>query len=96
MFRDGTPGVPVIAKVIRGTDARRLLYYLYGPGRGPQSTTRLHSRHVAEGRPSTARTATCRKISTVNHGQTILSPPTDSGNRALTCYDAWAILGLNQ
>ena len=31
-----------------------------------------------------------------NHGQTILSPVTDSGNRALTWEDWWAILGLNQ
>jgi hypothetical protein len=38
MFRDGTPGVPVIAKVISGTDARRLLYYLYGPGRASEHT----------------------------------------------------------
>jgi len=32
MFRDGTRGVPVIGKVLRGRNARRLLYYLYGPG----------------------------------------------------------------
>jgi hypothetical protein len=36
----------------------------------------------------------------ISHGQTtvkqILSPVTDSGNRALTCNDWWAILGLNQ
>ena len=28
----------MIAKVIRGTDARRLLYYLYGPGRANEHT----------------------------------------------------------
>src|SRR5580658_3573604 len=32
-FRDGSGSVLVIGKVIRGTDARRLLYYLYGPGK---------------------------------------------------------------
>jgi hypothetical protein len=31
-----------------------------------------------------------------NHGQTSLSPATDSGNQALTWQDWWAILGLNQ
>src|ERR1700730_2098505 len=33
IFRDGACGVPVIGKVLRGTDAGRLLYYLYGPGK---------------------------------------------------------------
>src|ERR1700730_4703733 len=33
VFRDGACGVPVIGKVLRGTDAGRLLYYLYGPGK---------------------------------------------------------------
>jgi hypothetical protein len=28
----------VIAKVLRGTDARRLLYYLYGPGKANEHT----------------------------------------------------------
>ena len=32
MFRDRDRRVPVIGKVIRGRDIRRLLYYLYGPG----------------------------------------------------------------
>ena len=32
-FRDGTRAFRVIGKVIRGDNARRLLYYLYGPGR---------------------------------------------------------------
>ena len=32
-FRDGAAGIPVIGKVIRGKDVRRLLYYLFGPGR---------------------------------------------------------------
>ena len=32
MFRDRNGRVPVIGKVIRGRNARRLLYYLYGPG----------------------------------------------------------------
>jgi len=31
--RDGTEIVPVIGKVLRGTNARRLLYYLYGLGK---------------------------------------------------------------
>src|ERR1022692_4272466 len=31
--RDGTEAAPVIGKVIRGTHAGRLLYYLYGPGK---------------------------------------------------------------
>ena len=55
-----------------------------------------YARSAAEGRRDTAGIAGCRKILTVNHGQTILSPVTDSGNRALTCEDWWAILGLNQ
>src|SRR5450759_4020465 len=32
-FRDPWNVVRMIGKVIRGTDARRLLYYLYGPGK---------------------------------------------------------------
>ncbi len=32
-FRDGAADVLVIGKVIRGKDARGLLYYLFGPGR---------------------------------------------------------------
>jgi hypothetical protein len=32
-FRDRGRGVPVIGKVLRGTNAARLLYYLYGPGK---------------------------------------------------------------
>src|SRR6266566_5878117 len=32
-FRDGMGVRRVIGKVLRGTDARRLLYYLYGPGK---------------------------------------------------------------
>jgi hypothetical protein len=32
MFRDRNGRVPVIGKVIRGRNVRRLLYYLYGPG----------------------------------------------------------------
>src|SRR5215467_4393326 len=31
--RDGTAGISVIGKVIRGTHAGRLLHYLYGPGK---------------------------------------------------------------
>jgi hypothetical protein len=40
LFRDGTESVPcpVIGKVVRGTDARRLLYYLYGPGKANEHT----------------------------------------------------------
>ena len=30
--------VSVIGKVVRGTDARRLLYYLYGPGKANEHT----------------------------------------------------------
>ena len=33
LSRDRTGRAPVIGKVIRGADVRRLLYYLYGPGR---------------------------------------------------------------
>src|SRR6266852_8910142 len=33
IFRDGACGVLVIGKVLRGTNAGRLLYYLYGPGK---------------------------------------------------------------
>jgi len=36
--RDGTAGISVIGKVIRGTDAGRLLYYLYGPGKANKHT----------------------------------------------------------
>jgi hypothetical protein len=36
--RDGTGRVPVIGKVLRGTDAGRLLCYLYGPGRANEHT----------------------------------------------------------
>src|ERR1039457_2658348 len=36
--RDGTGGVPVIGKVLRGTHAGRLLSYLYGPGRANEHT----------------------------------------------------------
>jgi len=32
MFRDRGRSVPVIGKVLRGRNVRRLLYYLYGPG----------------------------------------------------------------
>ena len=32
MFRDRNGRVPVIGKVLRGRNVRRLLYYLYGPG----------------------------------------------------------------
>jgi len=40
VFRDGTESAPrsVIGKVVRGTDARRLLYYLYGPGKANEHT----------------------------------------------------------
>jgi hypothetical protein len=39
-FRDGTQSaaLSVIGKVVRGTDARRLLYYLYGPGKANEHT----------------------------------------------------------
>jgi hypothetical protein len=36
--RDGTAGISVIGKVIRGTHAGRLLYYLYGPGQANEHT----------------------------------------------------------
>src|SRR5215472_4711911 len=37
VFRDG--GIdPVIGKVLRGTNVRRLLYYLYGPGQANEHT----------------------------------------------------------
>ena len=32
IFRNRNGRVPVIGKVLRGRNARRLLYYLYGPG----------------------------------------------------------------
>src|SRR5450755_3910215 len=37
-FRDGTGALRVIGKVLRGNNARRLLYYLYGPGRANEHT----------------------------------------------------------
>jgi hypothetical protein len=37
-FRDGRGVRRVIGKVLRGTDARRLLYYLYGPGKANEHT----------------------------------------------------------
>src|SRR6266550_3500645 len=37
-FRDGMGVRRVIGKVLRGTDARRLLYYLYGPGKANEHT----------------------------------------------------------
>jgi hypothetical protein len=51
---------------------------------------------AAEGRSDTPGIAGCRKILTVKPRQTILSPVTVTGNRALTCNNWWAILGLNQ
>jgi hypothetical protein len=59
-----------------------------------KATTQASS--AAEGRRATPGLAGCRKFLTVNHGQTILSPATWFGNRALTWEDWWAILGLNQ
>ena len=38
VFRDGTAGVPVIGKVLRGRNVARLLYYLYGPGKANEHT----------------------------------------------------------
>src|SRR6266568_3958167 len=38
VFRDGTGSAPVIGKVLRGSDVRRLLYYLYGPGKANEHT----------------------------------------------------------
>jgi hypothetical protein len=35
---DGTAGISVIGKVIRGTHAGRLLYYLFGPGKANEHT----------------------------------------------------------
>ena len=37
-FRDLASAIRVIGKVLRGTDARRLLYYLYGPGKANEHT----------------------------------------------------------
>src|SRR6266566_2168230 len=37
-FRDGMGVRRVIGKVLRGTDAGRLLYYLYGPGKANEHT----------------------------------------------------------
>src|ERR1017187_8895261 len=37
-FRDRTGRVRVIGKVLRGTPAGRLLYYLYGPGKANEHT----------------------------------------------------------
>ena len=37
-FRDGTRYGAVIGKVLRGRNARRLLYYLYGPGKANEHT----------------------------------------------------------
>src|SRR5260370_31130508 len=38
MFRDRNRTAPVIGKVLRGRNARRLLYYLYGPGKANEHT----------------------------------------------------------
>ena len=38
VFRDGTGRAPVIGKVLRGRNAGRLLYYLYGPGKANEHT----------------------------------------------------------
>src|SRR6266851_5523422 len=38
VFPDGTAKCSVIGKVLRGTDAGRLLYYLYGPGKSNEHT----------------------------------------------------------
>jgi hypothetical protein len=38
MFRDRNGNAPVIGKVLRGRNARRLLYYLYGPGQANEHT----------------------------------------------------------
>src|SRR5260221_11090823 len=38
VFPDGTAKCSVIGKVLRGTDAGRLLYYLYGPGKANEHT----------------------------------------------------------
>src|SRR5215470_663874 len=37
-FRDGNGNAPVIGKVLRGRNVRRLLYYLYGPGKANEHT----------------------------------------------------------
>src|SRR5215472_11564626 len=37
-FRNGNGNAPVIGKVLRGRNARRLLYYLYGPGKANEHT----------------------------------------------------------
>src|SRR5260221_8916999 len=38
VFPDGTAKCSVIGKVLRGTNAARLLYYLYGPGKANEHT----------------------------------------------------------
>src|SRR6266571_8918285 len=38
MFRDRNKNAPVIGKVLRGRNVRRLLYYLYGPGLANEHT----------------------------------------------------------
>src|SRR5712675_470789 len=38
MFRDRNRTAPVIGKVLRGRNARRLLYYLFGPGKANEHT----------------------------------------------------------
>src|SRR5260370_24487319 len=38
MFRDRNGNAPVIGKVLRGRNARRLMYYLYGPGLANEHT----------------------------------------------------------
>lgn len=62
-FRDRTRSVPLIGKVLRGTRAQGLVWYLYGPGRreehrdphlvafspGPQPVARRCTRCLAEG-----------------------------------------------
>ena len=36
----------VIGKVLRGTNARRLLYYLYGPGRANEHTEVISAKFI--------------------------------------------------
>ena len=45
-FRDPDQVIRMIGKVIRGANVRRLLYYLYGPGKGERAYRPAAGRRV--------------------------------------------------
>lgn len=59
IFRNRNGRVPVIGKVIRGRNVRRLLYYLYGPGLANEHA----DPHLVAGFSDPADRPTCRRLS---------------------------------